>query len=375
MTIPPSIRIELGAEAFLEIENIIAHVPDARGVYCLFPRAGEPHPATSQNLRRRLRRVLKAFGHRLQAVECWPAPSKLDSLLLLYGITREQYPNDYMRRLKLRPPSFLVLLASDPYPRLAVSSRVSDAAEFAIGPFPSKAAAEAYQDKVLGLFQLRRCPGTLIPAPDHPGCIYGEMNQCLRPCQLAASQEEYASEAHRVREFLASNGRGMLRTLQNAREQAAERLDFEEAALIHKRSDRVQTAAALRDHVAAPIHHFRGVALTPGYEENECVLRPMWNGRWQDAVPICVARHEAAARSLDCEIRNRLARTVQSPDNAGDVVEHLAMFQRWYRSSYCDGEWYPATPGGEVDFRRIVRGISKHLSSRIGGAAPPSVSC
>jgi ABC-type lipoprotein release transport system permease subunit len=52
-----------------------------------------------------------------------------------------------------------------------------------------------FQSQFLDLFQMRRCEENLAPSPSHPGCVYGEMNMCLRPCQQAVTPEEYASES------------------------------------------------------------------------------------------------------------------------------------------------------------------------------------
>ena len=79
------------------------------------------------------------------------------------------------------------------------------------GPFASRAAAERFNEALLDLFQIRRCEENLAPAPDHPGCIYGEMNRCLRPCQQAVSMEEYRGEAARMEQFLETGGASLAR--------------------------------------------------------------------------------------------------------------------------------------------------------------------
>ena len=56
--------------------------------------------------------------------------------------------------------------------------------------------------------------------------MYGEMNLCMRPCQLAVSREEYATEVARVRDFLATNGHHQLAVLMAARDRASEETDF-----------------------------------------------------------------------------------------------------------------------------------------------------
>lgn len=350
-------------------------VPEAPGIYCLRPRIGEPHVGTSQNLRRRVRRLLNAFGDRVASIECWTAASRLDSLLQLCEVTRAIYPNEYMRRLRLRPPWFSVLLESDPYPELTIQNRTGGPQEFVLGPFATRDAVQAYEEKVLALFQVRRCPGPLQPAAEHPGCVYGEMNQCLRPCQLAVSREEYASEVRRLRDFLETNGKHMLRTLSAAREQASERMDFEEAAQIHKRAEKVKAAAALREDIVGEIRSFCGVALTRGFEGNVCVLRPMWKGKWQASVAITVSIDNAERRSLDAEVREKLIQVLESTLTDRSVMDDLAIFQRWYRSSYRDGQWFPFRGLDDVDYRRIVKSISKLVTANAQAVPPAGIPC
>src|SRR5690349_4125413 len=140
----------------------------------------------------------------LHAVECWPTGSKLETSLIMYRLTKTYFPSDYLFRLRLRMPWLVGIAEADPFPRLAVGNRIprSRAAQF--GPFPNRDVAQYYQEQVLGLFQIRRCTEVLSPAAEHPGCIYGEMNQCLRPCQCAVTTQEYGSEVRRVSDFLSS---------------------------------------------------------------------------------------------------------------------------------------------------------------------------
>ena len=75
------------------------------------------------------------------------------------------------------------------------------------GPFASRAAAEHFNDDALDLFQVRRCEENLAARRrSHPGCIYGEMNRCLRPCQQAVTPEEYRGEVARLEQFLRTDG-------------------------------------------------------------------------------------------------------------------------------------------------------------------------
>ena len=127
-------------------------------------------------------------------------------MLLHYALARRYFPDDYLRLIKLRMPAYVKLILANEFPRTQVSSRLSASRAIHYGPFQSRAAAELFENQFLDLFQMRRCQENLEPSPQHPGCIYGEMNRCLRPCQQVVSRDEYLSETKRVEEFLTGNG-------------------------------------------------------------------------------------------------------------------------------------------------------------------------
>jgi excinuclease UvrABC nuclease subunit len=249
--------------SFVPNSDVCAHalaaLPESGGIYALTAGDHPPHLSYSINLKRRLNRLLvpsynaapkyfSKYTEKLTAISYWPVASRLESALVLYAVTSHYYPGDYLRRLRLRMPWFLSLTNADAFPRLEVSNRLTARhANAKFGPFQSRDLAQQHEEQLLSLHQLRRCTETLAPNPEHPGCIYGEMNQCLRPCQCVVSAEEYASEASRVQEFLLTAGKSALNPLVAARERAAAELDFEQAAMLHRRIEKVQAAEASRD--------------------------------------------------------------------------------------------------------------------------------
>jgi excinuclease ABC subunit C len=358
-----------------EFPDQLAKIPPGSAVYALRAGGKLAHIAWSANLQRRLHRLfvsyhtagasaLQAVRAKVEAVECWPATSRLEIWLLLYQLFRIHYPGDYLRRLRLRMPWFLTW-TRDCFPRLRVTNRISRNG-ICVGPFPSREAAQRYEAEVLNLFQIRRCTEVLAPNPEHPGCIYGEMNQCMRPCQCAVSALEYASEVERASEFLESNGKGVIAGLTAARERASEAMDFEQAAQLHKRIEKIQAARSVRDEIVRQAASFSGVALVPGREHGEFLLWPMLGAIWREPVRARFSEH-AAAKSLDQQIRELLSEALSQTGEAASQLEHLAVFVRWYFSSWRDGEWFPFTELPDLDYRRLVREISRRMRS--GGPA------
>ena len=98
---------------------------------------------------------------------------------------------------------------------------------------------------------------------EHPGCIYGEMGMCLRPCQQVVGPAEYGHEVERVVEFLRTDGQSLLDAIAHSRDRLSEEMLFEEAARQHKRFEKVQEVLKLRDELARDIDRLHGVAITP----------------------------------------------------------------------------------------------------------------
>ncbi len=339
------------------------------GIYALHSPGRPPYLSWSAHLPRRLKRLLVGSSagstdriarlrSNLSQVECWPTGSRLETALLLYELSKLHYPDDYATRLRMRMPWSIGLTNGDAFQRLRLVNRVSRRDGPLFGPFPSRDAAQAYQQQIESLFQIRRCVETLTPDPNHPGCIYGEMNQCLRPCQCAVTTEEYGAEAARVADFLFTNAKSSIALLSAARDRSCEATDFEHAAQVHKRVEKLKGAAALRDAVVGEIQQFSGVALTRASDPAQFRLWPMLEGFWQEPVTMDFSGEESRSRPLDHQLRDRLSACLAEPRSSGKRMEELAIFSRWYFSSWRDGEWFPFRTLGDLNYRRLVRQIS-----------------
>lgn len=380
--VPPAIQLDLAAP---DLADCIARFPRTAGIYALETASGAPHLTWSANLRARLVRLFVAPSSarenlldRLRKnsalVLCWPTASKLESALLMHTLAKKHFPQDYLLKQRLRMPWFLTLSSDDAFPRLMVTNRLPSKPGQLFGPFLTRDLAQAYEQSVLGLFQIRRCVESLAPAPEHPGCIYGEMSQCLRPCQAAVTLDEYATEAARVAEFLSSNGNSMAASLLLARDRAAEATEFEQAAYLHKRLERVKEAASARDPTIREVAQFSGVALTRGSGPREFRLWPMFEGFWQEPLILDFSSDQSPSVSLDRELRERLSNALADPLRVGNRIEELAIFSRWYYSSWRDGQWFPFRTVADLNYRKLVREIS-NLSKATAEAPVHSAPC
>jgi excinuclease UvrABC nuclease subunit len=296
-------------------------------------------------------------------IEYHSTASKLEASLLFYETARGIFPEEYERMVRLRPPPFVKVLLANEFPRTTITTRLSASGAFHFGPFRTRLAAERFEQEVLDLFQVRRCQEDLDPTPDHPGCIYGEMMRCLRPCQEVVGVAEYRSEVDRLVEFLASGGDSQLHSIASARDHFSEEMRFEDARRQHERYQRVEQVLRLRDELATGLDHLCGVAVLPSADSATVALRFLLQGVWLPESPFRLLQ-EGGMVPMDRRLKN-IAGALNVPRiSLKERQEHVALLARWYYSSWRDGEWIAFSALAEMPYRRVVRAISHTASSQ-----------
>src|SRR5208282_3191222 len=174
--------------------------------------------------------------------------SVFEQVLTYYQNAKKLFPNRYRELMRLRPAPVLKINLRNAYPRCFVTRRIvvneqgEPTSGVYYGPFLSRRSAETFAETLLDLFKVRRCQIKIRRDPSFPGCIYSEMKMCLAPCFAGCSPEEYEAEVGRNVEALATMGASLESGLERERAAASEQLDFERAAAIHKKLEKVTSA-------------------------------------------------------------------------------------------------------------------------------------
>src|SRR5579863_2134667 len=228
------------------------------------------------DLRRRMRLLLcepDANSKRLNlrqyasAIHFRVTASKFEQALLHWQQARALWPAKYRKRLRLYVPAFVKLNLANPYPRAYITRRLG-ASGLHVGPFATRRAAEHFLESWLDLFRIRRCQIKIRRDPQFPGCIYSEMKMCLAPCFGGCTLEAYGEEVSRAAAFLRSGGTSLADALAQERESASADLDFERAAALHKRLEKVQELRRSLPELARPIEQLHAVILARAAQEN-----------------------------------------------------------------------------------------------------------
>jgi excinuclease ABC subunit C len=354
-----------------ELAQLLERIPNGPAVFLLWPREGAPYLARTNVLRRRLSRLLEvkegvsrnlSLRGTAERLEYHLAGSKLESRFLHLDLARQHLGADYRREIRLRLPPYVKLLLSNEFPRTQVALRLSKATRsLYVGPFRNRSTAVQFEAAFLDLFQLRRCQEDLVTSPTHPGCIYGEMGRCLRPCQQAVGVEEYRSEAARVAEFLRTGGRSLLSSASGERDRLSVAMDFEGAARAHQRVQKIEEVLGWRDEMARDVEELHAIAIVPSAQPETIELGWLRGGYWQGFRSLdFVTANDGRAVSLDSRLRDMAASIPMAhAPSAIERMEHLAVLSRWFYSSWCDGELLMVDDWEKIPWRKLVNAVSR----------------
>ena len=360
-------EIEVGADLG-QLDAALEAVPNTPAVFLLWPKEGEPHVSKTAKLRRRLLRLLKErekpsrllnLRHTIARIEYQPTASGLESAVLHYEVARRHFPKSYLEHLRLRMPPYVKIILNNQFPRSQITTHLTRTAGLYFGPFRSRASAERFESPFLDLFQMRRCQEDLDPSPEHPGCMYGEMGMCLRPCQQVVGPGEYAHEVDRVTEFLRTDGRSLADSIAHSRDRLSDEMNFEEAARQQKRLEKVHEVLKLRDELARDVDRLHGLAITRSVAAGAVELWPLREGDWQAPLRFSFEVHEGKPVSMDHQLREAFASAAPRKLTVRDRQEYLALLARWYYSSWRDGEWLSFESFDDIPYRKLVHAISR----------------
>jgi len=377
-------RIEFRPEGDAEVFSAVAAAP---AVFLLRGEDAhsEPYVSKTANLRRRLQRLLSApeertkrlnLRDRVRWIEYTLTGSDFESGFVLYQVLRSAFPKTYSNRLRLRIAPLVKLHLENEFPRASITTRLGriSGRNLYYGPFASRVAAEKFMNDALDFFKMRRCVEDLHPDPKFPGCVYSEMKMCLAPCFRGCTDDEYRAEVVRVEDFLDSRGESLKRQMAAERDSASAKMEFETAAAIHARLDKLTPVLQQLPEFVRRIDQLHAIIVQKSVQKSrqpESVALFRVDGAALAGpleFPISDTEH-AKSQSMEARIQAALAAFPACKlGSAIERLEHLAILKRWCYRGTRAGEIFFADARGELPMRRLVRGIGRVYK----GEAPES---
>ncbi len=191
--------------------------------------------------------------------------TEFEALVLECSLIKQHLPK-YNILLKDDKGYHYIRVSPPPYPRLSeAKQRADDGAQY-IGPFMSSYAIKQAVDEANKIFMLPTCARTLAygkRSGDRP-CLNHHIGQCCAPCTGKVSEQEYAERVEEAIEFLTQGSARTMATLQQRMEEAAERLEFEQAARLRDRINAIKKMSDKQKVVFSRVEQQDVIALARG---------------------------------------------------------------------------------------------------------------
>ena len=215
-------------------------LPTEPGVY-LFKnnRGGVIYIGKAINLRKRVKSYFSS-GHaaspKTQAlvkniadVEYLLTDSEVEALILESNLIKKHQPKYNIRLTDDKSYPYLRVTLQEEYPRLEITRTLQKDGSRYFGPYTNVGAVQETLKLLKRVFPLRSCRQKQVKKRKRP-CLNAHIQRCIAPCQGLVSPEEYRHLIEEVILFLEGKEEKLVQKLKKQMQEAAARLDFEQAA-------------------------------------------------------------------------------------------------------------------------------------------------
>ena len=223
--------------------EFLRHLTSRPGVYRMLGEDGEIlYVGKARNLKKRLsnyfRKALdtktQALMNQMARIEVTVTHTESEALILENTLIKGHQPryNVLLRDDKSYP--YIHISTDQDYPRIALHRGARKGGGRYFGPYPSAHAVRESLYLLQKVFRVRQCEDSVFRNRSRP-CLQYQIKRCSGPCVGLVTPEEYARDVEHTILFLEGRNDRVIAELVEHMEQAAERLEFELAALYRDR--------------------------------------------------------------------------------------------------------------------------------------------
>jgi excinuclease ABC subunit C len=251
----------MASKAPEHLQEKLDALPTKPGVYLMKDADGRIlYVGKAVNLRARVRSYFHAsagYNPKVQRLVATVADfdfiitaSELEALILESNLIKRHKPKYNVRLKDDKRYPYVKITWQEDFPRVLIVRRMErDGARY-FGPFTAAWAVQQTLHTLRRVFPYLTCNRT-ITGQDARACLYLDIGLCLGPCIGAADKEEYRAMIDGLCRFLEGKSDEVVADLEARMQAAADRLDFEQAAIHRDQLDAMRRVIERQKIVSA----------------------------------------------------------------------------------------------------------------------------
>ncbi len=256
-----------------QLEWKIKKLPDSPGCY-MMKSAGEIiYVGKAKNLKNRVRQYfhasanhtpkVRAMVDKIDDFEIVLVDGELEALILECNLIKEHMPHYNILLKDGKQYPFLRIDLAEEFPAIRIArTRQKDGAKY-FGPYIGAMAVREVMDTVRAVFPVRHCTRVLKQGSRQRPCLHCQTGECCAPCAGSVTKEVYDGYIQSVIRFLNGHPEEVLDELDRRMRDAAQKLNYERAAVYRDRIQAVNDIMQRQKAVSAGDDDRDIIAYTP----------------------------------------------------------------------------------------------------------------
>ncbi|MCK9391637.1 MAG: excinuclease ABC subunit UvrC [Syntrophales bacterium] len=237
------------------LDKIIQTAPRSPGAYLMKDAAGKIiYVGKARDLRARLRNyvgggdtrpMIPFLVSRVQDIEWILTDTEKEALILENTLIKEHRPRYNVDFRDDKAYFHIRVQATETFPRFQLVRRTKKDGARYFGPYPSSSSAKETLRFLQTVFPLRTCRDVELRSRRRP-CLEYQIGRCLGPCVQLVTEEAYQHAVRDAMTILEGRETDLLQNLDARMKEAAQALQFEEAAALRDKIASIRTTLEIQ---------------------------------------------------------------------------------------------------------------------------------